>query len=201
MKTQIIVIHGGETFDSYDKYLDFLNTIEIDLDYLKKVSWKGSLPSELGDDFDVVAPKMPNSLNAQYSEWKIWFEKVLEKLDKKIICLGHSLGGIFLVKYLAENKIDKNIIATLLVAAPFDDCESEYSLGDFVLPENLGLLEEQGGKIIFYHSEDDPVVSFLDLNKYKKIVPDAEYRIFEDRQHFNQETFSEIVEDIKSICR
>lgn len=69
MKKQIILIHGGDTFDTYDEYLEFLKCFKIDsLDFMKGKSWKGSLQAGLGDDFEVLLPRMPNGMNAKYLE-------------------------------------------------------------------------------------------------------------------------------------
>ena len=89
------------------------------------------------------------------------------------------------------------ITATILVAAPFERGAREHT--KFFLSESLSLLEKQGGRIFLYHSTDDPVVPFSELAKYQAALPHATTRIFEDRQHFNQETFPELVADIKSL--
>jgi len=196
---QVIIIHGGDTFETYDEYLSFLKNFEVDISYFKKKGWKNSFQEKVGNDFEVIAPKMPNKENAKYLEWKIWFEKILPQLNNELILIGHSLGGIFLAKYLSENKLSKKVVATLLVAAPFDSSDAEYTLADFVLPDDLTLFEEQGGSIILYHSKDDPVVPFVDLNKYIAKLKAARAVVFEDRGHFNQENFPEIVLDIKNI--
>lgn len=199
MKTQIVIIHGGDTFETYEEYLSFLKDCQVDLDYINKKGWKKSLQEKLGNDFEVISPRMPNSSNAKYLEWKIWFEKFLPFLNDGVILIGHSLGGLFLTKYLSENIFPKKIERTLLIAAPFDAIDSEYTLGDFSLPNELTKLQEQGGELYFYHSKNDPVVPFADLDKYKKELPAANFIVFEDRGHFTQEEFPEIVEKIKNF--
>ncbi len=87
----------------------------------------------LGNKFDVLLPKMPNPSNAKYNEWKIIFNKISKLLEKNVILIGHSLGAIFLIKYLSENKFPKKILATLLISPPYDDDGMEESLGDFYL--------------------------------------------------------------------
>lgn len=192
MKKQVVVIHGGDNFGTQDEYINFLKEFKIDsLDYFRKRGWKKDLQSKLGDEYDVILPEMPNKFNAKYEEWKIWFDKLLPLLDDNIIFVGHSMGGIFLAKYLAENKLEKSIRGTFLIAAPFED--------DFHLPQDIKLLAEQGGKIFLYHSKDDAQVPFNELTKYQKALPNATVRIFEDRGHFNQEEFPELVEDIKGL--
>lgn len=198
MKKQVIVIHGGDTFDSYEDYLLFLNAFEVDKESLFAKGWRSSLQSELGEEYEVLCLRMPNQFNAKYLEWKIWFEKFIPFFNEEIILVGHSLGGIFLVKYLAENTLAKTIKAVFLIAAPFDDVDTA-SLADFTLPSSLELMEKQVTYIYLFQSEDDPVVPFTELAKYQAELLSAQIRIFTDKSHFNQETFPELVDEIRKI--
>jgi len=198
MKKQVIVIHGGDTFDSYEDYLKYLTEWEVSKSMLMSKGWKSSLQPELGEDYEVLLPKMPNEFNCKYLEWKIWFEKFIPFFNDEIILVGHSLGGIFLTKYLAENTLLKNIIALFLIAAPFDDVDTA-SLADFVLPSSLELIQKQVHLIFLYQSEDDPVVPFSELAKYQAKIPIAQNRIFKDKGHFNQESFPELIDEIRKI--
>jgi hypothetical protein len=199
IKKQVVVVHGGDTFDTYEEYLGFLNAYEINFEKLKIKRWKETLRERLGEDFEVVLPKMPNSMNSKYAEWKIMFEKLPQFLKDDVVLLGHSLGGIFLAKYLSENNFPKKIKATFLVSAPFDTKDSDYSLGDFILPDSLENFQNQAGKIFLFHSKDDLVVPFADLEKYKKSLPNAEVMVFEDKGHFDQTEFPELVQLIKGL--
>lgn len=195
---QVIVIHGGRVFESHDEYLSYLQNYKIEsLEYFKKKSWKSSLEKELGVEYDIVLPKMPCKENAKYSEWKIWFQKIVPLLEDDVILVGHSLGGIFLAKYLSEEMFAKKILATILVAAPFNHGRREHI--DFTFPGSLAMFEQQGGKIILYHSKDDLVVAFSELAKYQEALPHAKVSVFENRGHFNQENFPEIITDIRNV--
>ncbi len=199
MRKQVVVIHGGNTYDSYDEYLTNLKSTEINLERMQAKKWKESLHDRLGEGFEVIKPSMPNGENAKYIEWKIWFDKLVPLLQNNLILIGHSLGGIFIAKYLSENKFLKNISSTILLAAPFDDKDSDYSLADFELPKNLDLFSEQCQKISVYHSKDDPVVPFNDSLKYLKAIPRAQAVLFENKKHFNQPEFPELIENIKTL--
>lgn len=203
MKKQILIIHGGTSFNTYVDYLAYLKTKDINIDKIRpRKDWKDSLIFELGDEYDILLPRMPNVTNARYEEWKIWFKNIEKVIDDPIILIGHSLGGIFLAKYLSENTLPKSIAATILVAAPYDDADAadgRESLADFALPASLAQFEQQSGKIYLMHSKDDPVVPFAQLKKYQQALPGAKMIIFEDREHFNQETFPEITALLKSI--
>ena len=198
MKKQVLVIHGGNAFEKYEEYLSYLKNKEVTIEKITRNDWKDSLGKALGDEYQVLAPRMPNGQNARYSEWKIWFEKIVPLLDEPVILIGHSMGGIFLAKYLSENVLPKKITATFLVAAPYN-AEMGESLVDFALTRDLTKLNEQVGKIFLYQSKDDPVVPFSHVEKYHKELPNATLRIFEDKQHFNQPELPELVEDIKSL--
>ena len=195
---QIIIIHGGTTYESHEEYFLALKNLNIKLDRMKSSKdWKDSLQEKLGEDFIVYIPQMPNKQNAQYEEWKILFEKVLELLDEDIVLIGHSMGGIFLAKYLSENNIHKKIQKTFLISAPFsDEGLIHESLCSFVREGDLNNFEKQAGKVYLYHSQDDMVVPYDHVQKYAKELPSAVVREFKDRGHFKQESIVELVEDV-----
>ncbi|HEY4515597.1 MAG TPA: alpha/beta hydrolase [Candidatus Paceibacterota bacterium] len=200
MKKQIIVIHGGDTFKEYEEYLDFLRKHEINIERYKtnKDDWKPGLREKLGEEYEVILPVMPNKTNARFEEWKLWFEKLIPFLSEDIILIGHSLGGSFLAKYLSLNKFPKKIKAVFLVGAVYDKDSEGYGLAGFSLPPKLDLQTEN---VYLYHSEDDPVVPFSDLGRYKNALPNAKTRIFTDRKHLNQEELPELVEDILNLIK
>lgn len=200
MKQQIFVIHGGTAFYTYDEYISYLRTKEVSLEYLQGKDWKINLQKNLGEKFEVYLPKMPNAQNAVYKEWVLWFEKFLPLLNEGVILVGHSLGAVFLAKYLSEHEVTKNISATLLVAPPYDT-DIGQKLPQFAIEVPLDGLERQGGKVIIYHSKDDPVVDFTELSKFQKKLQTTETRVFENRGHFNMEEFPEIVSDIQGISQ
>ncbi|MAF20074.1 MAG: hypothetical protein CMI55_00120 [Parcubacteria group bacterium] len=199
MKKQVVMIHGGTTFKTYKDYMVFLKSLKIDLEKSKKKGWNASLQDKLGKNFEVLFLKMPNAINAKYDEWKILFNKVAPLLRNNVILIGHSLGGVFLAKYLSENKFPKKILASILIAPPYDEEYTEEPLTDFVISNNLEKFKKQGGKIFIYYSEDDPVVPYADFEKYQKALPDAILRIFKNKGHFNQPTFPELVGEIKGL--
>jgi predicted alpha/beta hydrolase family esterase len=203
MKKQVIVIHGGETFETYEDYLNYLKNRSVDFSSEKIITWKDNLGKNLGEDFQVVLPQMPNNKNAKYLEWKIWFERLIPFFEEEVVLLGHSLGGIFLAKYLSENDFPKKIKGLFLVAPPYEIDENYPkgdSLADFIIPKDFKRLLDSVDNIFLYHSTDDDTVPFSDLEKYKKALVGAKSRVFKDRGHiWRPESFKELEDDIKSL--
>jgi predicted alpha/beta hydrolase family esterase len=199
MNQQVLIIHGGTTFNSYDEYLRNLGSMNIDIERLRyKLDWKDSIAADLGDKFEVLMPKMPNSSFAQYDEWKIVFEEITQVIRDDVILVGHSLGGIFLAKYLSENDYPKRIKKLFLVAAPCRDLETE-ELASFSLPKSLDRLVSQANLIVLFHSPDDEIVTVSHSKNYQKELPNSELIIINDMGHFQIEHFPELVSQIKTI--
>jgi len=199
MEKQILAIHGGASYATYEKYIADLKTMPIDFEKVrgKVKKWRLNLGERLGEEYDVISPQMPNARNSRYLEWKIWLERILPFLNEEIILIGHSLGGVFLAKYLAEEKIAKKVKAIFFVATPFfKDIEEDFV--DFVLPKDLQGIN-QAEKVFFFNSEDDQIVLISEMEEYRKVLPTATFKIFKDRGHFNQENFPELEEEIKKM--
>lgn len=189
---QVLIIHGGNSFSSYDEYLSYLRSKE--LNYYKlthPIRWKERLFSDL-PDYDVLYPTMPNSQNATYEEWAIMFEKLVAYLEDDVQIVGHSLGAMFLAKYLNDNPLPRPVRRLLLVAGGYDD-ESQEELGSFKV-DSATNLTKSAEEVHLFHSKDDPVVPFTELAKFQADLPDATSHIFEDRSHFIGETFPELLE-------
>jgi serine hydrolase len=200
MAQQILIINGGNTYLSYEDYISKMKSIDIKIEKLRpSKDWRDSLEDELGENYEVYIPKMPNTTNARYEEWKIWFEKIINKLNDNLIIIGHSLGGIFLAKYLNKNNSPKKIKATILLAAPYDDKDLNEPLAEFNLNSSLNNFARQAGKVYLIQSKDDPVVPISELEKYKKALPNVETLIVDGMGHFKVEKFPELVVLIKKI--
>lgn len=196
---QVIVIHGGTTFERYDDYLASLANKKLMIErLLYRPMWKELLQGNLGSDYQVLLPSMPNSANARYSEWKIWFNHLSELFNEEVILVGHSLGAIFLAKYLSENQLNFKVNATILIAAPYND-ESLEDLGDFKVEKLSTKLTEQAGRLVFFNGNDDPVISLADLENYKQELPSAEFNMLAAPDHFIRADFPELVTLLKEL--
>lgn len=197
-KQQVVHIHGGSPWLTYNDYLENLKTTKVKLSStLKTHRWHYNYPKYLSEEnFQIIRLDMPCKQNAHYSEWKIWFERHIEFLQDDIILVGHSLGGNFLAKYFAEEDFNISIKQLHLVApshSAFDD--------DFKITQFPGKFTDKNiSEIVIYHSRDDTVVPISESEKYHKQIPGSQFHIFEDRFHFLDETFPELFKNIQSVC-
>ena len=199
-KRQIFIVHGAESFKDYGDYLNYLKTRNISLD--KWVNWRDEyLDKKLGSSFEIIRPRMPNPDNAYYAEWKINFERYIPLLRNGVILIGISMGGIFLARYLSENKFPKKLSAVFLVAAPYSNTlPGEYFGGGFKLKPDLSLIEKNCKNTTLLFSQDDNVVPLIHATKYAKKLPKAKIMIFESKNgHFRIPEFPEIVKLIKEV--
>ena len=197
-KIQVFLIHGGMTFKNKKDYVNHLKTREISIE--EKIYWSGEyLKKGLGDSFKVIRPRMPLQDNATYEDWKIHFERHFPYLTDSIILIGSSLGGVFLAKYLSENKFPKKILSVYLICPPFDDTLSEEDLvGGFELKSDLSLIEKNSKNITLFFSKDDSVVPVSHAEKYRKKLKNANIIIYLSKNgHFKISEFPEIIKMIK----
>ena len=192
------MVHGGMTFKTEKDYLDYLKTRRMSTE--KRQSWADDLEKKLKKDFEIIRPRMPLQDNAKYRDWKIAFERYLPLLRKNSILVGSSLGGIFLAKYLSENKLSKKALSVYLVCAPFDgNLPTEDLVGGFNHKGNLSLLEKNCKNLYVLFSEDDDVVPVSHAEKYRKKLKKAIITVYENKGgHFKIPTFPEIIRMIKS---
>ena len=178
-----IFIHGGESFSHEKEYEEFISetlvewNLEAFAEKETKKKWKTELAKKLTSSGNrVYLPNFPNSMNAKYNEWKIFFEKWIEKVEivGNIIFIGNSLGGCFLLRYFSEDdlKIHTNTIHSIHLVAT---C---LSAGDFKEGENYYLLKKLKENIFIWHAEDDTVVPISDAKKLSEILPDGQKILF-----------------------
>lgn len=188
MNQQILFIHGGETFPSYDEYISWLkheSVFDPERADRRAKRWHRQLEVALPGCV-VLRPQMPNDVNAQYIEWEIYFEKTLPFLKNNVVLIGHSLGGTFLLKYLATHTLPIVIHSIHLVAPSFGVPGTSFTIN-----EDISRVSDHAPCTI-YHSTDDTVVPFSETEVGMQRMPNARLITFSDRGHFLSETFPEL---------
>lgn len=201
MSRQLLFIHGGSAYSRYDDFLEHLKSVPLERVLQTNTKrWSDDLRLLHREGFEVYMPSMPNAQNAKYEEWRIWFERHFEILQDEVVLIGWSLGAYFLLRYLVERDLPFSPKSLFLIASPYtteglegDDC------ADFTFdPVLLGEVEKKASDIHIFHSTDDFVVPYEHALKLKEAIPLAQLHTFEDRNHFLQPEFPELIELIKA---
>jgi predicted alpha/beta hydrolase family esterase len=201
MKKQVLFIGGGDSYSNYDDYVRALENAPLRNPTGEKTQrWTDTLQADLGEEYELFMIPMPNTDNAKYKEWKIWFEKYFSYVHDDAILVGWSLGGMFLARYLLETIPPFSVSALFLLAAPcgeYDDGEGN-DCGSFRFNKSdLSAITNRVKRIAVLHSKDDFVVPYEHALDYKEALPGAELVLFEDKTHFLVEELPELVEMIK----
>lgn len=189
MNKQLVFIHGGETFDTYDHYIDWLkttSTYDPERYAARALRWHRQFEVFL-PGWAIFRPEMPNEVNAQYYEWEIYFEKVLPYLQDGVVLVGHSLGGTFLLKYLATHEFPVRS-SVHLVAPSFGVPRTTFDV-----QENLSVIPTRVKSCAVHHSIDDLVVPYQESAEGIKHIKGAQLYTYTDRGHFLGETFPELI--------
>jgi len=197
-KFQILFVHGGMTFKNRGDYLDYLRNKEVRL--TEEIRWTDKyLEESLEERFQIIKPRMPLKDNSNYEEWKIVFGNYLNAMRDNVILVGSSLGGIFLSKYLSENKVNKKILSVYIIAAPFDNSMiGEDLAGGFELGEDLSLIEKNCDDVTLIFSKDDDCIPISHADKYRDKLKNSKIVIYESKGgHFKIGEFPEIIEMIR----
>jgi predicted alpha/beta hydrolase family esterase len=197
-KPQIFLIHGGMTFDNKKNYQNYLRTREISL--VKKISWSGEyLHKKLGRDCEIIQPRFPLEDDAKYADWKVYFERFFPYFRPGLILIGSSLGGMFLARYLSENRFPKPLRSVYMVCPPFDRSGLYEDLaGGFRLRPDLSLIEKNCSRVNLLFSRNDDIVPVAHAAKYAKKLKKARIIIFPNiKGHFKIAEFPEIIKMIR----
>jgi len=203
MKKQVFYIHGGSAYTEYQYFLDDLKNREFrhipDVAEVKK--WPSMLRSSLGSGYQVFMPSMPNSDNAKYEEWKIWFERHRQFLHNELVLVGWSQGGSFLARYMSEHILPVTVKSLILLAAPITPGDFGGEDGGDFSPHKakIPLLQNIAEQIFILHSTDDFVVPYEHALMYKAALPEAELVTFTDKNHFLVAELPELIALIKGL--
>lgn len=156
-----------------------------------------SLRQQLGGDYHILAPDMPDPDNPRHLAWRDQIEQELGGLGADVLLIGHSVGGSTLLKYLAEGTYRRSIAGLFLVAVPYwgkRDWELEYSL-----PDDFASHLPPISQIFLYHSRSDEDVPFSSLRRYQEKLPQATVRVLDGKEHSFTEGLPLLAQDIRRL--
>ncbi len=159
-----------------------------------------SLRSELGLDFAVRYPPMPNEGEPSYPEWKAVIEQELAVMADGVIVVGHSIGGTILIHALAEQPPERKIGAIVLLAAPFVG-EGGWPSDGWEPQRDLGGQLQRGVPVFIFHGMADDTAPPLHAELFAREIPHGKLRLLPDRDHQFNNDLREVVAEIRSLPR
>lgn len=155
-----------------------------------------SLQRELGADYLVRYPRMPNEEDPAYAMWKPALLRELESLEDGAILVGHSVGGTMLVHAVAEHPPSFKPGALVLIAAPFIGNGGWPS--DEIQPRT-DFAARLPDRVFLYQGTDDETVPAAHVHLYARAIPHATVRVLAHRDHQLNDDLSEVARDIRAL--
>jgi predicted alpha/beta hydrolase family esterase len=159
-----------------------------------------SLERELGPDYEIRYPRMPDEDDPKFAHWKAALRKELDKLDDGAVLVGHSIGATILVHSLAEEPPEWSPAGIFLVSMPFIGKEGWPS--DDIKPEpDLGAKLPAQSPVYLYQGSADETVPAKHAELNAKAIPQAVVRKLSGRDHQLDNDMSEVAADIRELSR
>jgi len=179
---KVVLMHGKDT-DSKGKWYP----------------WIGDKIRGMGMEF--IAPDLPNSEDPEINSWLDELEKT--KPEENTILIGHSRGGVAVLRWLENLPSEKKVKKVILVAANSGHSEkmnrTENNKGFFsVEGYDFEKIKSHCDDFVVIHSRDDEWVPFEAGEENAKGL-NAKFKIYEDKNHFGRLTpeVPEVLEEIK----
>ena len=157
-----------------------------------------SLRAELGPDYDVRYPRMPDEADPSYARWTAALEQELALLADGAIVVGHSVGGTFLIRSLAEHAPERPLGAIILIAAPFVG-DGGWQTTEWQPQHARGEQLPAGVPIHLFHGLADTTVPVSHAELYAQMIPQARLHRLADRDHQLNNDLSEVAAAIRIL--
>ena len=177
---QVLFIHGGGE-DGYEA-----DTLLAD-----------SLQKELGDSYAVLNPQIHSNDTDPDFGWLNQIGQEISSVGNEIILVAHSFGASMLLKYLSENRVQKNIIGLFLIAPPYWSGDEDWKQG-IKLHKSFADAIPKDIPIFLYQCQDDEEVPCDHFTRYKQHLPLATFREIESGGHQFNNDLTLVVNDIKN---
>lgn len=181
MKKEVLFIHGGG-----------------DDGYGADAILAASLQEALGQDYQVIYPKVQDDETAPDFGWGKLIREEIEKISDNAIWVGHSLGASMWLKYLSENTVSKKAAGIFLIAPPFWSGTESWKQG-LILQKDFAENLPTNSPVFFYHCKDDDVVPLSHIATYKEKLPGATFRDIETGGHQLNNDLSLVAKDILAL--
>jgi len=149
--------------------------------------WKPWLKRELGArGFEVFMPQMPNPIFPSINEWVDTIRNIVGVVDEDTYFVGHSLGCITVVRYLAGLKEGQKVGGVVLVAGFYSDIGLPEISQFYTNIEEVEKAKQHSNKFVSIVSDNDTSVP-LEKAKELNTALDGELIIENEKGHFCEE--------------
>ncbi len=169
-----------------------------------KGNWFPWLKSELENlGCRLTVPRFPTPEGQSLDSWLEILSKYEKQITVSTILIGHSLGGLFLLRLL--ERLSHRVAAAYFVAAPvgvkpilYYDGDEKFSGFSF----NWKEIKKKASKFFVYHSDNDPYVSLGNGEELARRLG-VNLTLIPSAGHLNAESgytkFDRLLMDIKKI--
>lgn len=169
-----------------------------------KGNWFPWLKKELEEkDYQVFVPQFPHPKDHHLPDWLGVLKEYDRHINEKTILIGHSLGGLFLLRVL--ERLSKPVYAAFLVATPvgvrpilYYDSDEKFSGFRF----DWEKIRKGAKHFTAYHSDNDPYISLGNGEELAKQLG-VKLTFIPKAGHINAESgytkFDQILRDIEKI--
>lgn len=144
---------------------------------------------------DVIARDMPDPVVASRSVW-VPFIAEHASWPEDTILIGHSSGATAIMRYLEEGRCALAILVGGCYTDLGDDLEKQSGYYDD--PWRWERMREHAQRIVIFASTDDP---YIDVSEPRFMHGKLRgtYHEYTDRQHFDEETFPELIDVVRDF--
>lgn len=163
-------------------------------------NWFPWLKKKLEDrNLEVIVPQFPVGVgNQNYENWSSVLDSL--KIDSDTIIIAHSIGPIFVCKYLIEKKIK---VKKLIFVCGFNNylgIDPDFdAVNKPMFIDNLEDIKNYCDNIVCFYSDNDPYVEFSVEKDFSDKISNNSY-IIKNGGHINSESgytsFEEILKEI-----
>lgn len=168
-------------------------------------NWIPWLKRELSKrKINCIVPNFPSPYKQDYESWNKILKAYLDigLITENTTFITHSLGGIFIAKFLIQNKVT---IKKLITVSGFNHIkfEEDNSLYDsfYIDSKELKTVEKYCYERICIYSDNDPYVPINEAENFANMI-NAKKLLIEQVGHFNEKSgyteFKELLNYINS---
>src|SRR5689334_18599276 len=181
MNRQVLFIHGGGEGG-----------------YGADVKLARSLQARLGSTYEVHHPEIIFDESLPDFGWLAEMGKHIDGIKGEVILVGHSFGSSMLLKYLSENRVEKQINGLFLIAPPFWSGDEDWKQG-IKLRKDFGAVLPKDIPVFLYYCLDDEEVPLSHFLTYKQNLPQATVREQATGGHQFNDDLTIVAKDIMDL--